>query len=201
LRQEAGSAKLSGNSAKKPHEIVMNVIGTKLRTIWARNLAGRMHLLEGIIVSGKTIHVAAAGLLALGLATGFAFAAADDAIKGRQGCMKASGKMMGDLVPMFKGEKPYDKATVDAAIAAHDAACAGWADWWGPDTQKGETVETFAKPEIWTDPAGFTAAGDAFYAKFIAVKDSTDEASFKAAFPAMGQGCGGCHEKFRRPKG
>jgi cytochrome c556 len=156
--------------------------------------------LEGMIVSGKMIYTVAAAALALCLGTGFAYAAADDAIKGRQGCMKAQGKMMGVLAPMFKGEQPYDKATVDAAIVAHDAACAGWADWWGPDSQKGETVETWAKPEIWTDPAGFTAVGDAFYAKFIAVKDSTDEASFKAAFPALGQACGGCHEKFRRPK-
>ncbi len=177
----------------------MNGIGNKLRTIWAR-MVSRADFLEGFIVSGKTIHLAAAAALALCLGTGFAFASADDAIKGRQGCMKASGKMMGALVPMFKGEQPYDKATVDAAIAAHDAACADWANWWGPDTQKGETLETRAKPEIWTDPAGFTAAGDAFYAKFLAVKNSTDEATFKAAFPDLGKGCGGCHEKFRRAK-
>ncbi|MBL8908714.1 MAG: cytochrome c [Rhizobiales bacterium] len=151
-------------------------------------------------MSGKVICTAAAAALALCLGTGLALASADDAIKGRQACMKASGKMMGDLAAMFKGEKPYDKAAVDAAIAAHDAACAGWADWWGPDTQKGETVETWAKPEIWADMAGFNAAGDAFYAKFVAVKDSTDEAGFKAAFPELGKACGGCHEKFRRPK-
>ena len=114
--------------------------------------------------------------------------------------MKASGKMMGELAAMFKGEKPYDKAAVAAAIAAHDAACADWANWWGPDSQKGETLETWAKPEIWTDAAGFTAVGDAFYAKFVAVKDSTDEATFKAAFPELGKACGGCHEKFRRAK-
>ena len=153
-----------------------------------------------MIVSGKVIHTAAAAVLALCLGTGFAFASADDAIKGRQGCMKAHGKMMGELAAMFKGEKPYDGAVVQAAIAANDAACADWAKWWGPDTQKGETLETWAKPEIWTDPDGFNAAGEAFYAKFVAVKDSTDEAGFKAAFPEMGKACGGCHEKFRRPK-
>jgi cytochrome c556 len=146
------------------------------------------------------IHTAAAAALALCLGTGFAYAAADDAIKGRQDCMKAQGKMMGTLVPMFKGEQPYDSAAVQSALAAQEAACAGWANWWGPDTQKGETLETWAKPEIWTDPDGFKAAGENFYAKFVAVKDSTDEASFKAAFPALGQACGGCHEKFRRPK-
>jgi len=134
----------------------MNGIGNKLRTIWAQSSDGQVFL-EVIIVSGKVIQTAAAAILALCLGTGFAFASADDAIKGRQGCMKASGKMMGELAAMFKGEKPYDKAAVAAAIAAHDAACADWANWWGPDTQKGETVETWAKPEIWTDAAGFTA--------------------------------------------
>lgn len=177
----------------------MNGIGNGLRTIWAQSSKGLIFL-EGMIVSGKVIQTAAAAILALCLGTGLAHAAADDAIKGRQACMKASGKMMGALAPMFKGETPYDKATVDAAIAAHDAACADWANWWGPDTQKGETVETWAKPEIWTDAAGFNAAGEAFYAKFVAVKDSTDEASFKAAFPELGKACGGCHEKFRRAK-
>ncbi len=33
------------------------------------------------------------------------------------------------------------------------------------------------------------------------VAATTDEAGFKAAFPAVGAACGGCHEKFRRPKG
>jgi cytochrome c556 len=33
-----------------------------------------------------------------------------------------------------------------------------------------------------------------------ALKATTDEAGFKAAFPAVGAGCQGCHEKFRRPK-
>jgi cytochrome c556 len=141
-----------------------------------------------------------AGALAVGLSVGLAWAAADDAIKGRQGCMKAHGKMMGEFAKMFKGETPYDPAVVKEQIAANDAACADWDKWWGEDTMKGETAETWAKPEIWSDAAGFKAAGEAFYPKYVAVKDSTDEASFKAAFPALGDGCKGCHEKFRRPK-
>lgn len=151
-------------------------------------------------MSGKLIHVAAAGIMALCLGTGLALASADDAIKGRQGCMKAQGKMMGELAAMFKGEKPYDKAAVAAALAAQNTACADWAKWWGADTQKGETLETWAKPEIWTDPAGFNAVGEDFVAKYVALSKSTDEASFKAAFPELGKACGGCHEKFRRAK-
>lgn len=148
----------------------------------------------------RVFGIAIAGALMLGLGPPSAHASADDAIKGRQGCMKASGKMMSELASMFKGEKPYDAAAVKAAMDAHDLACADWAKWWGEDTQKGETLKTRAKPEIWTDPEGFKAAGEAFYAKYLALGKSTDEASFKAAFPEVGNGCKGCHDKFRAPE-
>lgn len=140
----------------------------------------------------------AAGMLALGLSS--AAMAEMGPIEARQACMKASGKMMGVMVPVIKGEKPYDKAAVDAAVAATEAACAGWADWWGEDTKPGGAVETWAKAEVWTDKAGFDAAGGSFMKAIEAVKVSTDEASFKAAFPELGKSCQDCHEKFRRPK-
>jgi cytochrome c556 len=129
--------------------------------------------------SSLRLLIAAAGFT---LASSAAFAGADDIIKARQACMKANGAAMGTMVPMMKGEKPY------------------WDKWWAADAQAGATVETFAKPEIWTDAKGWTDASAAWYAAFTAVKASTDEASFKAAFPALGGSCQGCHEKFRRPK-
>lgn len=152
------------------------------------------------MAAGKLLGIVTAGALILGLGATLAYASADDAIKGRQGCMKANGKMMGELAAMFKSEKPYDAAAVQASLAADETACADWDKWWGEDTKKGETAETWAKPEIWSDAAGFKAAGDAFYGKYLALKATTDEAGFKAAFPELGNGCKGCHEKFRRPK-
>ncbi len=150
---------------------------------------------------GRFMKFAAAGALLMGLgATAVVAGAADDAIKGRQGCMKAHGASMGVMVPMIKGEKPYDNAAIQAAFANEEHACADWAKWWGADTQKGETVETYAKPEIWSDPKGFEAAGGTWYKAYTTVKATGDEAAFKAAFPALGEACKGCHEKFRRPK-
>jgi len=148
----------------------------------------------------KVAGIVTAGTLVLGLGIGLAMASADNAIKGRQGCMKAHGATMGVLVPMMKGEKAYDNAAIQAAFANEEAACADWSKWWGADTQKGETLETWAKPEIWTDAAGFEAAGGAWDQAHTAVKGTAEEASFKAAFPALGAACKGCHEKFRRPK-
>lgn len=152
-------------------------------------------------MNSRLMKYLAAGVLGLAVSAGAAMAGpADDAIKGRQGCMKANGGAMGVYVPMIKGEKPYDAAVVTDAIAKNEAACADWAKWWGADTQKGETAETWAKPEVWTDAAGFEAAGGAYGKGMEALKASTDEASFKAAFNELGGACKGCHEKFRRPK-
>jgi cytochrome c556 len=148
-----------------------------------------------------TLTLGALALLGASMLATSAFAgAADDSIKGRQACMKAHGASFGTFMPIIKGEKPYDKAAIDAAFANEDKACADWAKFWGADTQKGETLETWAKPEIWTDAKGFEAAGGAWYQAAQAVKATADEAAFKAAFPALGNGCKGCHEKFRRPK-
>ena len=151
------------------------------------------------MVSTGVWKVIAAGALVLGLGTS-AMAADMGPIESRQACMKANGKVMGVMVPMIKGEQAYDNDAIQAALAAEGAACAGWADWWGEDTKAGGSVETFAKNEIWSDMAGFEAAGGEFVKAREAVKASTDEASFKAAFPALGKACQNCHEKFRRPK-
>ena len=150
--------------------------------------------------AGRFTRIAASGFLLLGLGTTLALASADDAIKGRQGCMKSHGASMGVMVPMFKGEKPYDGAAIQDTLAKEEVACADWAKFWGADAQKGETLETWAKPEIWANPKGFEEAGGKWYAAYTAVKGTTDEASFKAAFPVLGKGCQNCHEQFRRPK-
>ncbi len=149
----------------------------------------------------KVLGALVAGAAIAGFGVTMAFAAADDAVKGRQACMKSHGAEMQVMGPMFKGEKPYDAAAIKAAFDATAAACADWDKWWGEDTQKGETVETFAKPEVWTDAEGWKAAGAKFGEAYTAITGAADEAAFKAAFPALGESCGGCHEKFRRPKG
>ncbi|CAN5324059.1 cytochrome c [soil metagenome] len=136
-------------------------------------------------------------LLVAGLGATVAFAGP---IEDRQAGMKQVGKSVGAMVPMFKGEKPYDAATVKTATAGiHD----GWEKAFAAFTEdsKEGPPETYAKPEIWSDPEGFKAAQKNAMIALEAVAASTDEASFKAAFPALGKACGGCHEKFRRPKG
>jgi cytochrome c556 len=137
----------------------------------------------------------AALLSALGAASAFA-----GPIEERQALMKEDGKAGGELFRMFKGEAAYDATTVkkDADLIVKNLE--KMAALFPPGSDKGPP-ETWAKAEIWTDAEGFKAAGDAAYNAAKALAASTDEASFKAAVPALGQACGGCHEKFRKPKG
>lgn len=143
----------------------------------------------------------AAGSVILGLGVSLAFASADDQIKARQDQMKANGKAMGAMVAIMKGEAAYDPAIVKSSLDAMGAAyqAASSANAWAADAQTG-TIETWAKPEVWSDPEGFAAAGKKMGDAMAALAATSDEAGFKAAFPALGQACQGCHEKFRRPK-
>ena len=155
------------------------------------------------MLSKKLLKSLTAGALVLGLGVTLAYAAADDQIKARQAEMKGNGKAIGALVAIMKGEAPYDAAVVKAsldAMAAGDAA-AGAANAWDASSVDGATVETWAKPEIWAEGSDIGAKYQAWVDARTALAATTDEAGFKAAFPALGASCGGCHESFRRPKG
>lgn len=145
----------------------------------------------------------AAGAIVLGLGFSLAYAAADDQIKARQAEMKGNGKAIGALVAIMKGDAPYDAAIVKASLDAMTAgdAAAGEAKAWDASSMEGATVETWAKPEIWAEGSDIGVKYQAWVDARAALAATTDEAGFKAAFPALGAACGGCHEKFRRPKG
>ena len=60
--------------------------------------------------------------------------------------------------------------------------------------------DTKAKPEIWSDSAGFTKAALALQEaaeKLVTLADADDKAGFAAQFEAMGKTCGGCHRAYR----
>ena len=152
-------------------------------------------------MAGRLFKILTAAALVLSLGAPLAYAGPDDQIKARQALMKAQGKAMGPMVAIMKGEAPYDAAAVKASVEAFHAAWAAAkdADPFGPASAKG-TVETYAKPEIWSDPDGFKAAFAALTAALAKLEATADEASFKTAFADLGGACKGCHDKFRRPK-
>ena len=121
------------------------------------------------------------------------------AIEDRQALMKSNGKEIGALAKMFKGEEAFDAA----AVKMHADKIADnlkQVVTLFPDDSKSGPPETWAKPEIWSDMTGFKTAADAAYQAAEATASATDEAAFKAAMPKLGDACGACHKKYRRPK-
>ena len=120
-------------------------------------------------------------------------------IEDRQAAMKSNGKAIGALVAIMKGEAAYDagvvKTNTDILLSDFGVLMKSV-----PEGSDKGAVETWAKPEIWSDMEGFKKVGSDAVAAVTALGATTDEAGFKAAFPAVGEACKNCHEKFRRPK-
>ena len=145
--------------------------------------------------------VVVVGTLLLGVG---AVAAQQDLVTQAQNVMKANGKNLGGVLgPMFKGEKPYDQAAVDAALAQLDDTAKKLPAMF-PASTKGLKPEGdySSSPKIWEDKAGFDAK-IASFAKVVteAKAKIKDIDSLKANFPGIGKECGGCHETFRLKNG
>jgi cytochrome c556 len=138
-----------------------------------------------------------AGALLLSVGAGVA---QQDVANKTHAAMKATGKSLGGVLsPMVKGEKPYDQAAVDAALAQLEDTAKKLPTMF-PESIKGLKVEGdySSSPKIWEDKAGFAAKIESF-AKVVteAKAKIKDLDSLKANVPAIGKECGGCHETFR----
>ena len=142
----------------------------------------------------RVLVVAGALLLSVG-----AVVAQQDAVKEVQTLMKGNGRNAGAVAAIVKGDKPYDQATVDAALAQFEDTAKKLPTLF-PDSAKGLKPEGdySASPKIWEDKAGFEAK-IASFAKVVAEAKTKikDLDTLKATFPAIGKECGGCHEGFR----
>ena len=147
----------------------------------------------------RTALVVGALLLGVGVVM-----AQQDLVKQNQDTMKANAKNLGRMVAMVKGEKPYDQATVTAALAQLDETAKKLPTMF-PDSIKGMIPpedKYEMSPKIWDDKADFQAKIDGF-AKVVTDAKSkiTDLDTLKANAPAIGKECGNCHETFRIKKG
>jgi cytochrome c556 len=150
----------------------------------------------------KTVIVALIGALAAGAMVGgttIALAQAD-VIKARQENRKQAAAAMKAIGEVVKAKG--DAKEVVAQAAKLKTLEAAFDKMFPPGSDKG--AETAALPEVWSDSAGFAAAGknaDALYDKLAAAAGSGDFAAIGAAVGAVGkEGCGGCHTKFRAKK-
>ena len=100
---------------------------------------------------------------------------------------------------MAKGEKPFDQAAVDAALAQLEDTARKLPTLY-PDSTKGLKAQGDYSPgpKIYEDRSGFDARIASFAAAVMAAKAGIkDLDSLKASVPAIGRECGGCHETFR----
>ncbi|WP_166305871.1 c-type cytochrome [Bradyrhizobium sp. 2S1] len=144
--------------------------------------------------------VVVAAMLALSAG---AVVAQQDQVNKTQAQMKETGKNAGAIAAMIKGEKPYDQATVDAALAKFEDTAKKLPTLF-PESTKGLKPEGdySASPKIWEDKAGF----ESHIASFTKVVADTkgkvkDVDTLKAEMPGLFKQCGGCHETYRLKKG
>lgn len=143
----------------------------------------------------RTVLVAAAMLLGIG-----SVVAQQDLVNQRQSLMKANGRNMGTVLSATaKGEKPYDQAAIDAALAQLEDTAKKLPTLY-PDSTKGLKADSdySASSKIWENKSDFDAH-IASFAKAVADAKSRvkDLDALKAAMPAIGKGCSGCHENYR----
>ena len=142
------------------------------------------------------------GSLALALgAVGLARAAdlavtPDSIIAGRQAAFDLQGGVFAAM-----------KATIDAggSVKPLSDGAKGLVSWGNAipgmfpvGTESGHNTK--AKPEVWSDSAGFAKAAADFEAasvKLAALADADDKAGFADQFKATGATCGACHRQFR----
>lgn len=143
----------------------------------------------------RSVFVAAALLLGIS-----AVAAQQDLIEQSHASMKANGKALGGtLSPMARGDKPYDQAAVDSALAALEDSAKKIPSFY-PASVKDvkQTSEYTPSPKIWEDKAGLDTAVANFAKAVTEAKGKIKDAdSLKATLPTIGKSCSGCHETFR----
>jgi cytochrome c556 len=148
--------------------------------------------------------IAAAGVLSLASA-GFVFAAgmsAEQTIQARQGHLKDLGAAFKEVRDQLRKSEP-DMAPIKSA-STQIAKLVGDMNTWFPKGSGPESkIETDAKPEIWTDSAGFEKALKNMQAeapKLQQLASANDVAGIKAQVGKIGAACKGCHDSYRVPQ-
>jgi cytochrome c556 len=137
-------------------------------------------------------------MLAVPFAAQAQFAKPEDAVKYRQSTMSLLGNHFGRIGVVVKGDKPYDKAAVEADVAVVEMmAKLPWAAF----VPGSDLPNSKVKPEIWKEQDKFKAASDKLQsevAKLSAANKAGDLGTIKTAFGAVGQSCKACHDNFRK---
>ena len=145
----------------------------------------------------------AAAVAVAAFADSHANPALENAVKARNAQMGMISYHTGILGGMAKGETPYDAAMATAAAENLSAAASmNRMVLWLEGSEQGAVTGSRAKPEIWSDPAGYEEKAVALEtaAAAMVVAAGTDLESLRAAMGAVGASCGDCHKAYRGPR-
>ena len=126
------------------------------------------------------------------------FAKPEDAYKYRSSVMFLQSQHMGRINAQLRSDKP------NLALIADNAAILDTLNklFFTAFPEGSDMVaNSRAKPEIWKDQAKFKQNADrlnAEVAKLLAASKGGDLSATRSSFQAVGQGCKGCHDEFRR---
>ena len=127
------------------------------------------------------------------------FAKPEDAVKYRQSALTLVASHFSRMQPILKGQEAYDAAAVKANVDTLKMLSAlPWAAF-----TAGSQSGSSAKPEIWSDAAGFKQAQQKFEAAVVKLSDvsgSGDLEKLRAAFGEVGASCKACHDSYRAKK-
>ena len=129
-------------------------------------------------------------------------ASAAEVVKARQKGLKTLGAAFKTIRDELKGDSP-DAAKIREASLDITQAARAIDKWFPAGTGPDAGIKTDAKPEVWTDSAGFATAREAFVReanKWAQLGNSTDASAWKEGAASLGQSCKGCHDKYRVKK-
>lgn len=122
-------------------------------------------------------------------------------VAARHAMMGLVGHNMGVLGSTAKGEIAFNAGLVQAAAAnLNKLAQIDPTSLWTIGTEQGAADLSRAKPEIWSDAAGFSEKFEAMARASAALMDATDVEAVRAGMGALGGACKACHESYRGPK-
>jgi cytochrome c556 len=122
-----------------------------------------------------------------------------EAIKQRQKAMEGVRDGMMALGAIAKKEKPFDAEVVafNATKIADNLTQA--AELFPEGSDQGE-VQTWAKPNIWTNSEHFDELLQSTRQAAIELQSVTEAEAFPPALGKLGNGCKSCHDMYRLPK-
>ena len=124
---------------------------------------------------------------------------ATDAITQRQKAMEGVRDGMMTLGAIAKKEQPFDAGVVQASAAKIADHLAQAAELFPEGSATGD-VQTWAKPEIWTDREQFDGIFESAHQAAVELQSVTEAEAFPPALGKLGNGCKSCHDLYRLPK-